>query len=211
MLKKIAAFIFLTILGTTAFAALPTPTDQLKSGVATVLDLLNDKSLEPEKRNLQIEEIVRARFDFDAMSQWILGTHWRKASAQEKERFKDLFTQLLEANYRGRIGEYADQYTDERIDYLGERIIEDRALVDTQVVTKDRNIPISYKMVKKGGEWKIYDVVIEEVSLVRNFRNTYDEIIRKDGLPGLFKRMEQKIADLHSGKIAPAAVIEGPQ
>jgi phospholipid transport system substrate-binding protein len=211
MLKKIAAFTFLTILGTTAFAALPTPTDQLKSGVATVLDLLNDKSLEPEKRNLQIEEIVRARFDFDAMSQWILGTHWRKASAQEKERFKDLFTQLLEANYRGRIGEYADQYTDERIDYLGERIIEDRALVDTQVVTKDRNIPISYKMVKKGDEWKIYDVVIEEVSLVRNFRNTYDEIIRKDGLPGLFKRMEQKIADLRSGKIAPAAVIEGPQ
>ncbi len=172
--------------------------------MSKILDLLNDRNLAPETRNQEIADIVRQRFDFDVMSQWILGIHWRKASPEEREKFKDLFTQLLEANYKGRIGEYADQYTDERIDYVGERIIDDRALVDTLVVTKNQKVPISYKMIRKGDEWKIYDVVIEEVSLVRNFRNTYDEIVRKEGLPGLFARMEKKIEDLRSGKISPS-------
>ncbi|MFA5515540.1 MAG: ABC transporter substrate-binding protein [Desulfuromonadales bacterium] len=210
-MKKVFASFVLTMMLATVAAAAPNPTEQLQAGVGKILSLLNDKSLDPDVRNSEIEEIVRDHFDFDVMAQWILGIHWRKASPQERERFINLFTDLLEANYKGRIGEYAEQYDDERIDYVGERIIEDRALIDTFVVTKNKKIPISYKMILQGDEWKIYDVVIEEVSLVRNFRNTYDEIVRKEGLSGLFARMEQKITDLRSGKIPPAEANGGAQ
>lgn len=192
---------FLVLCGTALGAV--SPTQQAQTAVDGIMALLNDESLAPEDRNKKIEDIVRGRFDFEVMSQWILGIHWRKATPQERERFKDLYQQLLEATYKGRIGEYAEQYTDERVDYVGEKIIEDRAMVDTLVVTRDRKIPISYKMIRKGDEWKVYDVVIEEVSLVRNYRTTYGEIVRKEGLQGLFARMEEKIRDLRSGKISP--------
>jgi phospholipid transport system substrate-binding protein len=187
-----------------AAMAVVSPTQQAQMTVDRIMELLNDKSLAASERDKKIEDIIRSRFDFDAMSQWILGPNWRKASPAERERFKELYMQLLEATYKGRIGEYAEQYTDERVEYGGEKIIEDRAMIDTFVVTRDRKIPISYKMIRKSDEWKVYDVVIEEVSLVRNFRNTYDEIIRKEGLPGLFARMETKIRDLKAGKTTDA-------
>ncbi len=203
-LKKIPALLLILILATAGTAAaVSSPTQELRNGVEKILDLLKDKNLAPEVRNQKIEDIVRKRFDFNVMSQWILGIYWRKASPQERDKFKDLFKQLLEATYKGRIGEYAEQYSNEHVEYAGERIVEDRALVDTFVVTKDKKIPISYKMIKQGDEWKIYDVVIEEVSLVLNYRNTYQEIVRKEGLQALFKRMEEKIAEIHSGKAPP--------
>lgn len=172
------------------------PTQQVQQSVDRIMDLLNDKSLQTEVRNQELEDLIRSRFDFQIMSQWILGQNWRKATPQQRDRFVELFTDLLEANYKGRIAEYADQYTDEKVDYAGERIKGEHAMVDTFVVTKDKRIPISYKLVQQKEEWRIYDVVIEEVSLVRNYRSTYDEILRKEGFDGLFARMVRKIDEL---------------
>lgn len=207
MNRKLALIFALFLL---LFSALPalavTPTEQVQKTVDQIMNLLNDKSLQPEVRNKKLEDLIRNRFDFQIMSQWILGNHWRRATPQQRDRFVNLFTDLLEANYKGRIAEYAEQYTDERVDYSGERIKGEYAMVDTLVVTKDKKIPISYKLVRRGNEWKAYDVVIEEVSLVRNYRSTYDEIVRKEGFDGLFARMEQKIRELKAappGAVAP--------
>ncbi|MBE0596933.1 MAG: ABC transporter substrate-binding protein [Desulfuromonadales bacterium] len=206
--RKTAAFLASCLLLATGTAlAAVGPTEQLRSGVENILTLLNDQAITAESRNQKIEQIVRAHFEFDVMSQWILGIHWRKAAPAERERFKELFTQLLEATYKGRIGEYAGQYTDEQVEYASERIIEGRALVDTFVVTGNRKIPISYKLIQKDQQWKVYDVVIEGVSLVSNYRSTYDEIVRKEGLDGLFSRMEEKISQLRSGQITPEEAI----
>ncbi len=206
-MKKTLMLCFAIIFFTASLAAASTPTDQLKKSVDAILDLLNDQEVDMEVRNKKIETIVKDRFDFNTMAQWILGIHWRKATPEQREKFVNLFRTLLETNYRDRIGEYADEYNDERVEYIQERIRGDKAMVDTQVVTEKQKIPINYKMVQKDGDWVIYDVVIEEVSLVSNYRNSYDEIVRKEGYEGLFSRMEKKIEELKKsggGKIIPA-------
>lgn len=196
--KSLALVLMFLFLSAASVLAVPSPKEEVRLTVDEIMRILNDKSVHAEERNKKLEELIRDRFDFPVMSQWILGVHWRKATPQQRDRFVTLFTDLLEANYKDRIAEYADQYTDEKVDYKGEQIKGNYAMVDTFVVTKDKRIPISYKLVKKGNEWKAYDVVIEEVSLVRNYRSTYDEIVRKEGFNGLFSRMEQKISTLKS-------------
>lgn len=177
-------------------ATAASPKDDLRGSVDRIMRLLDDEQLERERRNRQIREEVRNRFNFPTMSQWILGVHWRKASPEQRERFIDLFSRLLEATYKSRIEAYADRYTDETVEFTSERIKGDKALVTTLVHTKNQAIPIDYKLVEGDGKWQIYDVVIEEVSLVRNFRSTYDEVVRKEGFDSLFARMEEKIVDL---------------
>jgi phospholipid transport system substrate-binding protein len=141
---------------------------------------------------------VKRRFDFEAMSRLVLAVNWRRASEEQKARFSELFADLLEANYRGRMEDYISEYSDEHVEYGSETIRDGRALVETLLVTDTREFPISYKMLQKEGEWLIYDVEIEGVSLVRNFRSTYDEIVRREGIDRLLERMEEKIRERKS-------------
>ena len=180
--------------------AAPSPTDQVREAVDQILRLLKDPDLPSQVRNQRIQDLVRDRFDFQTMSQWILGIHWRQATPDQRQRFVDLFTQLLETTYRDRIDEYADRYNDEQVEYVEERIIKDRAKVDTLVVTTDKKIPISYKMILENDQWRVYDVIIEDVSLVRNYRSTYGEIISKEGFDSLFQRLEKKIDEIKTSE-----------
>ena len=175
-------------------------TEQLRVDVDRIIEILNDQALDRPTREDMIVEIVRTRFDFQVMSQWILGINWRRATAEERRKFIDLFTRLLENTYAGRIESYTGGYGKENVRYVQEQIEQDRALVQTLIVTPTAEIPVHYKMIVRDGEWRVYDVVIEEVSLVRNYRTTYSEIIAKEGFQGLFSKMEQKLAEL---KTAP--------
>lgn len=205
-MKRIALFLTALFLAGVlpAWGQPPSPTEQLKGTVNEIMTILADDAMPSQARDQRLEKLVKDRFEFQIMSQMVLGPSWRRASAQERERFVDLFTSLLEANYRGRLSDYADQYTDEQVHFVGERIKEDRAQVDTLVVTKEGRFPISYRVVLQGGEWKVYDVVIEEVSLVRTYRTTYDEVVRKEGFEGLFARMEERVRRL---EIAPEEAV----
>jgi len=168
------------------------PITEVRTTVDEVLALLRNKNLPDQERRTQLAEVIRPAFDFEVMSQWVLGTNWRKATPAERQRFTDLFTSLLEETYIGKI----DKYTDERVEYVGQKLEGERAEVETLVRTASADIPIRYKVFRKGDRWLVYDVVIEEVSLVRNYRSSYDEIVRKDGFSGLFSRMEEKIREL---------------
>ena len=106
----------------------------------------------------------------------------------------DKFSQLILASYMGRI----EAYTDERIEFRGERIKGDKAEVATVIVSGAREIPIRYKLRRKGDRWLVYDVVIEEVSLIRNYRSSYRAIVKKEGVGGLLARMDEKLAMLES-------------
>ena len=88
------------------------------------------------------------------------------------------------------------------MEYAGQKIEGEKAEVETFVKTRSADIPLRYKLFRKAGRWLVYDVVIEEVSLVRNYRSTYDEIVRKEGFSGLFARMEEKIRELKAPKAA---------
>ncbi len=171
-------------------------TEQLRGDVDRIIEILNETSLDREVRDQKIVTLVKGRFDFPTMSQWILGLNWRRATEAERQRFIDLFTQLLENTYAGRIESYTGGYGKENVRYVEERIEGDRALVNTLIVTQSAEIPVNYKMIQKNGEWRVYDVVIEEVSLVRNYRTTYGEIVSREGFAGLFSKMEEKIIEL---------------
>lgn len=172
------------------------PTDQLRNDVDAIVSILRMRDLDPEEKAERITVLVKQRFDFDAMSRLVLAVHWRRASEEQRSRFAELFADLLEANYRGRMEDYISEYSNEHVAYASETIRENRALVETLLVTDAREIPIRYKMLQQGKEWLIYDVVVEGVSLVRNFRSTYDEIVRREGIERLLERMEEKIREL---------------
>lgn len=193
---------FLLLIVSIAAAAVPGPTDQLRVTVDKIIEILRDKNLSQDVILEQVAGLVRAKFDFWAMSQRTLGVNWKKATPTERKRFVALFSQLLEDTYRGRIKAYT--YNDEHVEYIGERVKGSRAEVDT-VVVANREIPVSYKMRLKGKEWLVYDVIIEEVSLISNYRNSYAEIVHDEGFSGLLTRMEQKIKELQANNAAAEA------
>lgn len=171
--------------------AAPSAIDQVRQTVEQVLGVLRDKGLDKTTRLDQLRGIIRARFDFALMSQWTLGPYWRKANPDQQQRFIALYSDLLEANYRGKI----EKYTDQKVSYLGERVEGHRAEVQTEVVTDQATIPLVYRLNLEGEKWMVYDVVIEGVSLVRTYRGTFGEIARKDGIDGLLEQVAQKVRD----------------
>lgn len=168
------------------------PKEDIQGTVEQVIEILKQKDLPVETRREKLSQLIRSRFDFEVMSQSTLGLQWRNASAEDKQRFIELYTDLLKETYLGRI----DDYSDEQVEFGDALTRGDKALVNTKILTKTAEIPIDYKLVERPQGWLVYDVVIEGVSLIRNFRNSYGEIIDKEGFPGLFARMEQKVAEL---------------
>ncbi len=194
-LKKLLPIICGALLFTAPQAAAATsPLEQVRTTVDQVIEVLRHSELKGEARRKVLSELIRSRFDFYIMSQRTLGQHWKKATADEQAEFVRLFSDLLEASYIGRI----EAYTDETVDYNSEKIDGDRAVVETVVHSNNTDIPIEYRMVKQGNDWFVYDVLVEDVSLIKNYRNSYSEIVRKEGYTGLFERMRQKITELHA-------------
>lgn len=174
-----------------------TPTEQLKTSIDAVIKLLKDEALKrPEKfkeRRALLRKAIIERFDFNEMSKRSLATHWAKRTPQERKEFVDMFTNLLEKSYMDRI----EAYTDEEVEYNGESIDNDYAVVKTTVRAKDKEgIPIDYKLTKQGDQWLVYDVVIEGVSLVSNYRNQFNKIISAGSYADLLKKMKIKEAEI---------------
>lgn len=183
--------VMLVLTTTPAFAA-SGPKAQVEETVEAVIALLKDKSLERDTRRDKIRKLIYARFDFQLMSQRTLSTNWKKASAEQKDRFVRLFSELLEWSYISRI----EAYTNEKVEYLGEKIKKNRAQVDTFILSGGTEIPLNYRLINKGDEWFVYDVIIEQISLISNYRSSYRTIVKNDGIDGLLVQMEQKIAEL---------------
>ena len=182
--------LFVLAVGADVANAATAPAEQAKITVDAIIGALKDGNLDEQARREKIEGLVAERFDFRNMSQRVLAKNWKKASDGEKERFVGLFSRLLMNTYLGRI----EAYTDERVEFVGEKIRKEKyALVDTRIVTGDKEIPVDYKMKLDGDQWRIYDVVIEEVSLVSSYRSTYVEIVQKDGIEGLLAQMQAKL------------------
>jgi phospholipid transport system substrate-binding protein len=176
--------------------AVPTPTEQVKATVDAVLEVLRDKALDQETRRSLIRKHVSARFDYREMSKRTLAKYWKKATDGQQDRFVDLFSQLLQWSYIGRI----EAYSDETVKYQKETIKKNRAQVETFIETGGTDIPIDYRLVMRGDEWFVYDVIIEQVSLIRNYRSSYQSIIKNEGMDGLLAKMETKVQELKEKK-----------
>ena len=173
------------------------PQEKLRQTIDAVLTVLSDKSLQgPEQtaeRHAKMRQAVTKRFDFDEMARRTLGTHWRKLSPAQQQEFVPIFRALLEQSYINKI-DSADGSQDS-IRYRKETVDDDGyASVLTEIVRQNDNIDVEYRMLERGDDWQIYDVVIEGVSLVNNYRTQFNKIIREASYEALVKQMKTKLA-----------------
>ena len=168
-------------------------TDQVKQTVDAVLDVLNNKELKkPENRELRtkkIREIVNKRFDFEEMAKRSLALNWGKRTPEERKEFVTLFSDLLENTYVKKI----ERYENEKIVYLDEKITGQYAVVKTKIVkAQEAEIPVEYRIFKEAGKWEVYDIIVEGVSLVNNYRSQFSQIIRSSSYEELVKKLRNK-------------------
>jgi phospholipid transport system substrate-binding protein len=173
------------------------PTDQLRSATDRVLKVVQDPELKQpgkeQERRKQIRAIADQIFDWEETGKRALARHWQGRNPAEQKEFSALFADLIERSYIGKI----EQYSGERIVYAGEAVEGDQATVRTKLITKSgTEIPIDYRMLKEGDRWRAYDVVIEGVSLVSNYRTQFNKIIQQSGYKELINKMKAKQEEL---------------
>ena len=201
MLKIFVVFLLTAALSIVArTAAAGVPTEQIKTTVEKALVVLKDPQLKtPAKmseRRDQLRQILFARFDFTEMARRALGANWRRRTPQEQEEFVRLFTEVLERAYAGII----ESYSDEKILYTNERIDGSFADVGSKIVTsKGEEYSINYKAHLVSNEWKVYDVVAENISLVNNYRSQFNRVIAHESYDELVRRLKNK-ADFDAPK-----------
>jgi phospholipid transport system substrate-binding protein len=166
--------------------------ETVSAPVNSVLEILRDDSMSETAQKRQIKLLVSDHFDFRAMSSRVLATNWKKATKKQKTRFTNLFKELLTNTYWRKISGHQD----ETVEYLGEKIRnDDLATVNTLIKTSTVDIPVDYKLYRnKDGVWRAYDVVIEQVSLVRNYRGSFQQVVHDEGIDGLIQQLETKVA-----------------
>ncbi len=167
------------------------PTDQLKESVDQVIHILQDPSLRSESKAQERRAAIRHEadkiFDWQETAKRALGTHWRNLSEQDRKEFVSLFTDLLERAYVSKI----ESYSGEKITYAGDTIDGDLATVKTRFTTKKgTEVPVDYRMLKQGDRWLVYDVNIEGVSLVANYRTQFNRIIQTASYQELVTKMK---------------------
>jgi len=182
-------------------AAAGAPSDQLKTQIDRVLKVLDDPELKKESktkdRRTAVRKIANDIFDFGETARRSLGRHWQARTPAEREEFVQLFSDLLERSYLSKI----ELYGGEKIQYLSDVVEDgDQAKVQTKIVTRQGSeIPIEYRMHKKGERWLVYDVIIEGVSLVSNYRTQFNKIIQTSSFQELVKKMKSKQEELAAG------------
>jgi phospholipid transport system substrate-binding protein len=164
------------------------PLDTVQTTVNAILEILRDPSLTPEAARVQMRVEIGKAFDARAMSQSVLSTNWRQADEAQQEEFQRLFMQTLENTYMGRL----EAYTNESVEFRDEDINNTRATVDTVIATANNDIPINYKLRQRSDGWFVYDVEVENVSMVSSYRETYRSVVRRDGMDGLLSQMQER-------------------
>jgi len=184
----------LTILALSLAALSPSPvwagpTDQLREYTDQVIKVLDDPSLARQDRRAAVRRIAHEAFDISETAQRVLARHWQARTPAEREEFSQLFADLLERTYIARM----DEYGGERIRYTGETIDGNFAAVRARIVTRTgTEVAVESRMILRGDRWLIYDILIENVSLVANYRSQFDRIIRSSSYEELVKRLKTK-------------------
>ena len=201
MVKHALATLSLLLIPVLPVLAADDPTQELRSRVDRAVQVLSDPALKgpsaAAERRARMRKIADEVFDYGEMSKRAVGVHWQQMSPADRERFSRLFSDLLDRAYFEKI----DSYNGEKVQYLNAKVEGDQATVPTRVVTeKGTEIPVDYRMVRQADRWVVYDVTIEGVSLVSNYRSQFDRIIRTGSVAELMKRMEAQAAGQASPK-----------
>ena len=178
--------------GQIAFAARAeggAPLEQIKSGVERATAVLNDSKLSSESKKSELRRALYPKFDFTEMAKRSLGSHWQRRTPEEQKEFVKLFTELIESAYMSNL----DAYQGEKVVIAGEKQEQDVAQVDTKIITKKgEEFMVNYRLHQTGGDWKIYDVIIENISLVNNYRSQFNRVIAQSSFDELFRKMKDR-------------------
>jgi len=189
----------LLTLGLCSTALAGEPQDRLKTGIEKVIAILSDASLKgPAKRTIRqdkLRTVADSFFDWRELSRRAAAEGWNKFTPKQQDDFVDSFSELLQKTYVRKL----EKYNNEKVNYLGEQIADNQAFLKTQVAMKDKTIPINYVMIKRD-QWLVYDVVVEGVSLVKNYRTQFAKILSKETPEALIQRIKDKIKSLDEGK-----------
>jgi len=186
MLTTVAAALLVLVAVSPAWAG---PTDQLREYTDQVIKVLDDPALARQDRRAAVRKIANEAFDLGETAKRALARHWQARTPAEREEFTQLFADLLERTYIARIAEYGG----ERIRYVGEALDGDVATVRARIVTKTgTEVAVESRMHRRGERWLIYDVLIENQSLIANYRSQFDRIVRSSSYEELVKRLKSK-------------------
>ena len=167
------------------------PTKQLKKDVDEMISVLSNKSLSKAEKHKRIYSILDKAIDWDEVAKMVLGVHWRRRTPEERAKFKRLFKDFVEAKYAKRF----EMYSGEKVYFGKERIDGDYASVLVTVETKqNRTFNMENRMILKNGRWLVYDILIEGISMVNNYRTQINNIIARRSFNGLIKILEKKAA-----------------
>jgi phospholipid transport system substrate-binding protein len=173
-------------------------TESVKRTIDQVLHILQDKEMKKadrtEERRRLIEKTIGDRFGWEEMAKRTLGSQWAKMNEKQRQEFVDLFRTLLTNTYIGRI----ETYSGEQIQYVNERLQDGFAEVRTKVSSGKTEFPMDYRLLNKSGDWHVYDIVLDGVSLVANYRGQFNKIIHSSGYDDLVEKLRTK-----SEKITP--------
>ena len=185
----LAIFLFMQPVSVAAGA----PGDQVRQSVDKLLAILADPRLKQEgkknERREELKKVIYQRFDFTEMARRALGPEWRRHTPEEQKEFVQLFTDLLERAYLKQI----ESYNDQKVRYLNEREDSSYAQVDTKIVDhKGQEFSVNYRLHNMNGDWKVYDVVVEEISLVNNYRAQFSRVLASSSYQELVRTMKEK-------------------
>jgi phospholipid transport system substrate-binding protein len=172
------------------------PLALVKTTVNQVVSVLQDKATPQQARRDRLVDLVAGRFDFADMARQSLGTHWNQLTPAQRNEFVPLFTSFMEAAYLDKIEDYSGQpiqFIKESSDGPG------YAQVSTSVIQQDKQpIHIDYRLKQAGGEWRVYDVTVDDISITANYRNQFNRVIDNQGYDALVTSMRNKERELHS-------------
>lgn len=173
------------------------PTERIRFVVEQGIEILNETKLQSKNSKRvyldRLREVVFPLFNFPEMAKRSLGFHWRQLSPEERQEYVTLFTDLLERSYAGKI----DLYDGETVIFMREVVEDNYARVDSKIVSKKgEEFSIDYKLLRTNDDWRIYDVVVEHISLVNNYRSQFNRVIANSSYENLIKKINRKLKEL---------------
>ncbi len=193
-LARLALISLLSLAAPSAAAA--EPQQVVKNVIDQVLDILNNPAYAEQQRHRLAKQLVDRHFDYREMSKRSLGAAWNNLSNAQRDDFVSLFAELLENSYTSKIERYAKHV---RIDYTGQSLDDGFAEVRTVVVQPNDRFPIVYRLTNASGDWMVYDVVIDGVGLVSNYRFQFARVINQSSYNALVERLRTRVNELRGG------------
>jgi len=167
-------------------------TDAIKGTIDRVLEVLQQKELQSEdkksERLTRLIKVIGKRFDYEEMGKRTISREWKDLNPQQQKEFVALFQRFLTKSYASNV----DSYSGEKVEYLKERTKGSFAEVQTKVISPKSRVPIDYRLLNKNQEWRVYDVIIDGVSLMKNYRGQFSRILKTSSFDGLLEKLRTK-------------------